>query len=213
MKNFGQERRMMVEEQLVPRGIKEPLVLNAFRKVPREKFVSTEQSNEAYDDFPLPIGEEQTISQPYIAALMTETLGLKGREKVLEIGTGSGYQTAIIAEIVKNVYTIERIISLAQRAKKTLKESGYTNIKIKIGDGTEGWKEFSPYDAIIVTAAAPKLPQPLIKQLNDGGRLIIPLGNLYSQELILHEKKGGRLMRRNFGGCRFVPLQGEHGWK
>ena len=144
---------------------------------------------------------------------MTETLGLKGREKVLEIGTGSGYQTAIIAEIVEEIYTVERIISLAQRAKKRLKELGYTNIKIKVGDGTEGWEEFSPYDAIIVTAAAPKLPQSLIKQLNKSGRLIIPLGNLYSQELILYEKKQGKLMTRNFGGCRFVPLRGEHGWK
>ena len=213
MKNFSQERRMMVGEQLIPRGIKEPLVLNAFRKVPREKFVPFEQRDNSYDDFPLPIGEEQTISQPYIVALMTETLGLKGREKVLEIGTGSGYQTAIIAEIVEEIYTVERIISLAQRAKETLKELGYTNIKIKIGDGTEGWKEFSPYDAIIVTAAAPKVPQSLIKQLNESGRLIIPLGNLYSQELILHEKKRGKLMTRNFGGCRFVPLRGEYGWK
>ena len=203
----------MVEEQLIPRGIKEPPVLNAFRKVPREKFVPFERRDNSYDDFPLPIGEEQTISQPYIVALMTETLALKGEEKVLEIGTGSGYQTAIIAEIVEEIYTVERIIPLAQRAKKTLKELGYTTIKIKVGDGTEGWEEFSPYDAIIVTAAAPKLPQSLIKQLNKSGRLIIPLGNLYSQELILYEKKMGKLMTRNFGGCRFVPLRGEHGWK
>ncbi len=213
MKNFVQERRRMVEEQLIPRGIKELLVLNAFRKVPREKFVPFERRDNSYDDFPLPIGEEQTISQPYIVALMTESLELKGEEKVLEIGTGSGYQTAIIAEIVEEIYTVERIIPLAQRAKKTLKELGYTKIKIKIGDGTEGWEEFSPYDAIIVTAAAPKLPQSLIKQLNKSGRLIIPLGNLYSQELILYEKKGRELMTRNFGGCRFVPLRGEYGWK
>ena len=213
MKNFVQERRRMVEEQLIPRGIKELLVLNAFRKVPREKFVPFEWRDNSYDDFPLPIGEEQTISQPYIVALMTESLELKGEEKVLEIGTGSGYQTAIIAEIVEEIYTVERIIPLAQRAKKTLKELGYTKIKIKIGDGTEGWEEFSPYDAIIVTAAAPKLPQSLIKQLNKSGRLIIPLGNLYSQELILYEKKRRELMTRNFGGCRFVPLRGEYGWK
>ena len=213
MKNFVQERRRMVEEQLIPRGIKELLVLNAFRKVPREKFVPFERRDNSYDGFPLPIGEEQTISQPYIVALMTESLELKGEEKVLEIGTGSGYQTAIIAEIVEEIYTVERIIPLAQRAKKTLKELGYTKIKIKIGDGTEGWEEFSPYDAIIVTAAAPKLPQSLIKQLNKSGRLIIPLGNLYSQELILYEKKRRELMTRNFGGCRFVPLRGEYGWK
>lgn len=203
----------MVEEQLIPRGIKDLLVLNAFRKVPREKFVPPEQRSESYGDFPLPIGEEQTISQPYIVALMTEALRLKREEKILEIGTGSGYQAAVIAEIAKEVYTIERISILAQRAKKILKELSYQNIKIKIGDGTKGWKEFSPYDGIIVTAAAPKVPESLIKQLAKGGRLIVPIGNLYSQELILYEKKKGRLMTTNFGGCRFVPLKGEEGWK
>ena len=203
----------MIKEQLASRGIKDSLVLNAFRKVPREKFVLPEQKDESYGDFPLPIGEEQTISQPYIVALMTEALRLKGEEKVLEIGTGSGYQAAIIAEIAKKVYTVERIAILAQRAKKILKELSCQNIKIKIGDGTKGWKEFSPYDGIIVTAAAPRVPESLIKQLAKGGRLIIPIGNLYSQELILYEKKGERLMTANFGGCRFVPLKGEEGWK
>ncbi|MCK4244098.1 MAG: protein-L-isoaspartate(D-aspartate) O-methyltransferase [Candidatus Omnitrophica bacterium] len=211
--DFKRERELMVKEQLISRGVKDPLVLNAFRKVPREKFVPLEQGDESYGDFPLPIGEEQTISQPYIVALMTEALRLKGEEKILEIGTGSGYQAAIIAEIVKEVYTIERIAILAQRAKKILKELSYQNIKIKIGDGTKGWKEFSPYDGIIVTAAAPRVPESLIKQLAKGGRLIIPIGDLYSQELILYEKKRGRLITANFGGCRFVPLKGEEGWK
>ncbi len=212
-RSFKEERKEMVEAQLISRGIKDPLVLNAFYKVPREKFVPSEQRDESYSDFPLPIGEEQTISQPYIVALMTEALRLKGEEKVLEIGTGSGYQAAIIAEIVKEVYSVERIAILAQRAKKILKELSYQNIKIKIGDGTKGWREFSPYDAIIVTAAAPKPPQSLIKQLAISGRLIVPVGNLYSQELILYEKRRGRLRTTNFGGCRFVPLKGEEGWK
>ena len=211
--NFVQERKRMVEEQLIPRGIKDSLVLAAFRKVPRERFIPREHWYETYGDFPLPIGEEQNISQPYIVALMTENLKLKGEERVLEIGTGSGYQTAIIAEIVKEIYTVERIVSLAQRAKKTLEELGYTNVETKIGDGTEGWEKFSPYDAIMVTAAAARVPESLLKQLAINGRLIIPIGNLYSQELILYQKKKRGLKTTNYGGCRFVPLKGKEGWR
>ena len=206
-------RERMVREQLIPRGISDKRVLSAMRKVPRDRFVEEALVTEAYNDHPLPIGENQTISQPYIVALMTEALKLTTKEKTLEIGTGSGYQTAILAELSKKVYTVERIRSLMIKARNTLAELGYDNILFKAFDGTLGWKQYAPYDAIIVTAGAPKLPQPLLEQLAEGGRLIIPVGNRYSQELIRVTNKKGNHIQENLGGCRFVDLVGVHGWK
>jgi protein-L-isoaspartate(D-aspartate) O-methyltransferase len=206
-------RERMVREQLIPRGISDKRVLSAMRKVPRDRFVEEALVTEAYNDHPLPIGENQTISQPYIVALMTEALKLTTKEKTLEIGTGSGYQTAILAELSKKVYTVERIRSLMIKARNMLAELGYNNILFKAFDGTLGWKQYAPYDAIIVTAGAPKLPQPLLEQLAEGGRLIIPVGNRYSQELIKVTNKKGNHIQENLGGCRFVDLVGVHGWK
>jgi len=205
-------RKRMVEEQLIPRGIKDPRVLNAFYKIERHKFIPENLRNTAYADFPLPIGESQTISQPYIVALMTECLGLTGREKVLEIGTGSGYQTAILAELAGEVYSIERFETLAKRSEILLKELGYTNIKIKVSDGTLGWEEAAPFDKIMITAASPKIPLPLIEQLKENGKLILPLGESFSQVLTLVEKKKGKLESIDVCGCVFVPLVGKHGW-
>jgi protein-L-isoaspartate(D-aspartate) O-methyltransferase len=206
-------REKMVETQLIPRGISDKRVLAAVRKVPRHRFVGIGLLGEAYNDHPLPIGEGQTISQPYIVALMTEALELTGTEYTLEIGTGSGYQTALLAELSRRVYTVERVKPLMNGAIKLLDELGYTNISFKIFDGTLGWEENGPYDAIIVTAGAPQIPQPLIDQLAEKGRLVIPVGDRYSQELIRITRKKGRLVRKSFGGCRFVDLIGVHGWK
>jgi len=210
---FAEKREKMVKEQLIRRGIHDKRVLDAMRKVPRHLFVPADLVEEAYNDYPLPIGYGQTISQPYIVALMTEALELSGDEKTLEIGTGSGYQTAILAELSKEVYTIERIISLLDKAKEVLKNLGYKNIFFKAGDGTLGWPENKPYDAIIVTAGAPIIPQPLLDQLADKGRLVIPVGDRFSQELIKVTKSKEGLIRENLGGCRFVNLIGIHGWK
>ena len=206
-------RERMVKNQLIPRGIKDPRVLDAMGRVPRDRFVEEALVNEAYNDHPLPIGHNQTISQPYIVALMTEALKLTGTEMTLEIGTGSGYQTAILAELSKRVCTIERVRPLMVKARTVLAELGYTNILFKAFDGTLGWKEYEPYDAIIITAGAPKIPQPLLDQLADGGRLIIPVGNRFSQELIKATRKKGNIIQKNLGGCRFVDLVGVHGWK
>jgi protein-L-isoaspartate(D-aspartate) O-methyltransferase len=203
----------MVKNQLIPRGITDPRVLEVMGKIPRDRFIEEALAGEAYNDHPLPIGSNQTISQPYIVALMTEALQLKGEETVLEIGTGSGYQTAILAELSAKVHTVERIRTLLVKARKLLAELGYTNILFKVFDGTLGWKAYSPYDAIIVTAGAPSAPQPLLDQLADGGRLIIPVGNKFSQELFRITKSKGKLLETNLGGCRFVNLVGEHGWK
>ena len=189
-------------------------MLEAFRKVPRHLFLDEALWPQAYEDHPLPIGEKQTISQPYIVALMTEALHLTGHEKVLEIGTGSGYQTAILAELAEHVYSIERIPSLAKRARKLLDELKYTNVIVNIGDGTQGWKEYSPYGGIIVTAAAPEAPDPLLKQLEEGGRLVIPIGDEIQQDLVVYVKEGeDRYREENYGGVRFVKLIGAHGWK
>jgi protein-L-isoaspartate(D-aspartate) O-methyltransferase len=206
-------RKRMVQEQLIPRGIKDPKVLDAFYKVERHKFVPENLIASAYGDFPLAIGEGQTISQPYIVALMSECLDLRGEEKVLEIGTGSGYQTAILAQLCQLVYSIERIESLARRAKNLLEELGYLNIKIMTGDGTLGWPKEAPFDRIIVTAASPRVPQPLIDQLKDPGKLILPLGDTFSQVLTVVEKKKGKIHSTEICGCVFVSLLGEHGWK
>ena len=206
-------RERMVKNQLIPRGIKDPRVLDAMGRVPRDRFVEEALVNEAYNDHPLPIGHNQTISQPYIVALMTEALKLTGTEMTLEIGTGSGYQTATLAELSKRVCTIERVRPLMVKARTVLAELGYNNILFKAFDGTLGWKEYEPYDAIIITAGAPKIPQPLLDQLADGGRLIVPVGNRSSQELIKATRKKGNIIQENMGGCRFVDLVGVHGWR
>jgi len=211
---FISKRQQMVDTQIIPRGIKDQNVINAMRKIPRHLFLDEALWPQAYEDYPLPIGEKQTISQPYIVALMTELLHLTGTEKVLEIGTGSGYQTAILAEIAEQVYSIERIPVIAKRARKILDDLKYTNVVITVGDGTLGWQEHAPFDAIIVTAAAPKPPEPLLEQLGMGARLVIPIGDEHLQDLIVFINKGGKsYTEENYGGCRFVKLVGEYGWK
>lgn len=210
---FDRLRKEMVDFQLKNRGIKDRRVLNAFLKVPRHEFVPYEYRDSAYTDQPLPIGEGQTISQPYMVALMTELLKLRGEEKVLEIGTGSGYQTAILLELASFVYSVEKVASLAQRAEDTLNKLGYINFEIKVGDGTRGWEEYAPYQAIIVTAGAPSIPQPLTEQMDSGGRIVIPVGDYYSQDLILGTKEGRNLRKESICGCVFVPLIGDYGWK
>jgi len=210
--DFNLSREKMVKNQLITRGIKDKKVLQAMSKIPRHLFIEDALYGEAYNDHPVPIGEKQTISQPYIVALMTEALELKGDENTLEIGTGSGYQTAILAELSSRVYTIERIKSLLGNARKLLSQLGYDNILFKAFDGTLGWKEYAPFDAIMVTAGAPYLTKPLIDQLADNGRMIIPVGDRYSQELIKVVRKGKELEQESLGGCRFVNLIGAHGW-
>ena len=213
MIDFPRVRLKMVEEQLISRGVKDPRVIAAMQKIPRHLFVEEALQNQAYTDHPLPIGEKQTISQPYIVALMTEALELKGTEKVLEIGAGSGYQTAILAELAQKVFSIERIRSLAVKARKLLFELGYFNVEIKIFDGTYGWVEEGPFDAIIVTAGGPEIPQPLLDQLAVGGRLVIPVGDAYVQDLIRLRKKEDGIHKEDLGGCRFVKLIGKYGWE
>lgn len=210
---YAQTRERMVKEQIEARGIKDGRVLAAMRKIPRHLFVDEALWSQAYNDYPLPIGEGQTISQPYIVALMTEALELKGNEKVLEIGTGSGYQTAILAELAQNVFTIERVPSLLEKAKAVLDGLGYFNIAYKTGDGTLGWPEAAPFQAIIVTAAAPDIPPPFLEQLDVFGKLVIPIGDRAAQVLYKITKLAdGSIIRENLGGCRFVPLVGVHGW-
>ncbi|MDD5432910.1 MAG: protein-L-isoaspartate(D-aspartate) O-methyltransferase [Candidatus Omnitrophica bacterium] len=207
-------RKRMVADQLIPRGISDKRVLDAFLKVERQKFLPVALRNSAYDDHPIPIGENQTISQPFIVALMTQTLNLTGNERILEIGTGSGYQAAILGELAKEVFSIERIESLSKTAEQTLRELNYTNIKFKIGDGTLGWKEESPFDCIIITAASPRVPLPLTEQLKkDGGKLILPLGESFSQMLTLVERQEDGLNYTSICPCVFVPLIGKHGYK
>ncbi len=214
MHNEYYSQRQQMVETLIDRGIRDLKVLDAFRKVPRHLFLDEALWPQAYSDYPLPIGEKQTISQPYIVALMTEALGLTGMEKVLEVGTGSGYQTAILAELADQVYSIERLPDLAKRARKVLDQLKYTNVIIRIGDGTEGWRDESPFAGIIVTAAAPDAPDPLMQQLEIGGKLVVPIGNEQFQDLIVYFKEGeDRYREENLGGCRFVKLIGEHGWK
>ena len=203
----------MIAEQLIPRNISDKTVLEAFRKVPRHEFVPEDMRQYAYNDYPLPIGENQTISQPYMAALMTECLKLKGGEKVLEVGTGSGYQAAILGEMAVEVYSVERFKELADKASKVLGSLGYKNIHIKVGDGTLGWIEFAPYDGIVVTAGAPDIPESLVKQLKDGGRLIIPVDRGgFGQTLTLVEKTGRTVKTSDVCACTFVPLIGKEGW-
>ena len=201
----------MVETQIVARGVRDPGVLAAMRKVPRHEFVPDQLRQAAYDDRPLPIGEDQTISQPYIVALMTEVLELSLGDKVLEIGTGSGYQAAVLAEIAGQVYTIEIVEVLGRRAEDTLKRLGYDQVKVRIGDGYLGWEEHAPYDAIIVTCAPDHIPQPLVDQLAEGGRMVIPVGRQFSQELVLMEKVAGETHQQSIIPVLFVPMTGEHG--
>ncbi|HLE15390.1 MAG TPA: protein-L-isoaspartate(D-aspartate) O-methyltransferase [Anaerolineales bacterium] len=206
-----QARERMVEDQIEARGVTDPAVLEAMQKVPRHQFVPDAYLDSAYADHPLPIGHGQTISQPYIVALMTEALQLEAGQRVLEIGTGSGYQAAILSEMGVQVYTIEIIPELAEEASQRLKDLGYTKISTSNADGYFGWEENAPYDAVIVTAAPDHLPQPLAKQLVEGGRLIIPIGPVGSvQTLWLFEKVEGELQATNLGGVSFVPLTGEH---
>jgi protein-L-isoaspartate(D-aspartate) O-methyltransferase len=205
-------RHRMVDEQLVPRGIDDPRTLEAFRTVPRHLFVEDAMQAKAYGDYPLPIGCGQTISQPYIVALMTQALGLTGSERVLEIGTGSGYQAAILSRLCEKVYTVERIDSLVSRARKTFDRLRYHNIVCRIDDGTLGWQEYAPYDAILVTAGGPFIPEPLLAQLADAGRLIMPVGNQEVQELQLARKQGDQITVQSFEYVRFVNLIGTHGW-
>jgi protein-L-isoaspartate(D-aspartate) O-methyltransferase len=213
MIDFPKARLKMVEEQIVSRGIKDVKLIAAMKKIPRHLFVEEALQNQAYSDHPLPIGEKQTISQPYMVALMTEALLLTGKEKLLEIGTGSGYQTAILAELSEKVFSIERIRPLALRARKLLYELGYFNVEIKIFDGTLGWMEQSPFDAIMVTAGSPDIPQTLLDQLAIGGRLVIPVGDAFVQDLIRVIKTEEGIKKEDLGGCRFVKLIGKYGWE
>ena len=213
MVDFPKARLKMVEEQIVSRGIKDPRVIAAMKKVPRHLFVEEALQSQAYNDHPLPIGEKQTISQPYMVAIMTEAWQLKEKGKVLEIGAGSGYQTAILAELAEKVFSIERIRSLAIKARQLLYELGYFNVEIKIFDGTHGWVEETPFDAIIVTAGAPDIPQPLLDQLAMDGRLVIPVGDAYVQDLMRVTKTKEGIKKEDLGGCRFVKLIGKYGWE
>lgn len=210
MPDFEVLRRRMVEEQLVLRGIQDAAVLRAFRGVERHKFVPEGSRGSAYADFPVSIGEGQTISQPYIVALMSEALKLTGKERVLEVGTGSGYQAAILAELAKEVYSVERFAVLAERAAGVLEALGYRNIRIRVGDGTEGWPEEAPFDRVIITAAAQRVPEPLFQQLAEDGLLIAPVGENFSQVLTLFTKKKGKLESKQLCGCVFVPLIGKY---
>jgi protein-L-isoaspartate(D-aspartate) O-methyltransferase len=211
--NYTAERQRMVERQIAARGVSAPRVLAAMQKVPRHRFIPATLWEQAYNDYPLPIGEDQTISQPYIVALMTEMLELQATDKVLEIGTGSGYQAAILAELAAQVFTIDRVAVLLERAEQILTSLGYVNIKTKVGDGTLGWREEMPFEAIIVTAGAPQVPRPLTEQLALGGRLVIPVGDTWSQTLTCVRKTKDGLKFEYHGGCRFVRLIGQYGWE
>jgi protein-L-isoaspartate(D-aspartate) O-methyltransferase len=204
---FARARAAMVRDQVEARGVSDPRTLAALRKVPRHLFVPPGQAPSAYADHPLPIGHEQTISQPYIVGFMTEALGLKGGETVLEVGTGSGYQAAVLAEVAARVYSIEIVEPLAREAAERLRRLGYGTVDVRAGDGYQGWPEKAPFDAIIVTAAAPRIPQPLKDQLRDGGRLLLPLGDDW-QELVLLTRRGDRFEERRLLPVRFVPMTG-----
>ncbi|MBI5844657.1 MAG: protein-L-isoaspartate(D-aspartate) O-methyltransferase [Deltaproteobacteria bacterium] len=211
--NLDSLRERMVTEQIRMRGVSDPAVLAAMRKIPRHLFVREDFRDEAYEDHPLPIGEGQTISQPFIVAEMTQALSLTPRDRVLEIGTGSGYQTAILAEIARRVYTIERVEPLHAEAKSLLSELGYLNISFRCGDGTLGWPEEAPFDAILVTAGSPSVPSALKAQLAKGGRMVIPVGDEGLQNLMLLVKDDNGFREYDLGGCRFVPLVGKQGWR
>lgn len=213
MKNYERLRHLMVETQLIPREIKDKRVLETMRNIPRHLFMPESYRDDAYEDMALPIGEGQTISQPYMVAIMTEILELSGSEKVLEIGTGSGYQAAILAKLAYEVYTTERIETLGENVRHRLKEMGHDNIYVVIADGSKGLTEKAPFDRIIITAATPKIPECLVDQLNEGGIIVAPVGQRFSQILIKAKKIKGILREESHTPCVFVPLIGEHGWK
>jgi len=210
--SYALERARMVERQLRDRGIKDERVLAAMAKVPRHLFVSDVSGESAYGDYPIPIGAGQTISQPYMVAIMTQCLALNGDEKVLEIGTGSGYQAAVLAECTRKVYSVERIPSLAEAARAALGELGYSNVHVVVGDGTVGLPEQAPFDAILVAAGAPRIAQAWREQLAEAGRIAVPIGDRYAQTLVAGFKRGDRLEERAVCGCVFVPVIGEQGW-
>ncbi|WP_339134675.1 MAG: protein-L-isoaspartate(D-aspartate) O-methyltransferase [Candidatus Electrothrix sp. GW3-4] len=205
--------RQRMTETLVERGIQDPATLRAMTEVPRHQFVEDAMQARAYGDFPLPIGSNQTISQPFVVALMTQALWLQGHERVLEIGTGSGYQAAVLSRLCRQVYTVERIHSLLGRARKVFDQLHYYNIISCIDDGTVGWADQAPFDAIVVTAGGPKIPEPLVEQLADPGRMVMPVGTQEEQELQLLEKRNRRIRIQSIGHVRFVNLIGEHGWR
>ena len=210
--DFSERREEMVARQLADRGIHDPDVLSAFQAVPRERFVPPTQRTRAYDDCPLPIGHEQTISQPYMVALMTQALQVRPGQRVLEIGSGSGYQTAVLAAMGARVYTVERIEELSRTAREALQGLGYTEIAYRVGDGTLGWEAEAPFDRIIVTAGSPETPPSLVAQLADGGRMVIPVGAGSHQECLLVTREGDDTHTRSFCPCRFVRLIGREGW-
>ena len=209
---FEEPRRRMVHEQLELRGIGDARLLEAFRRVPRHLFVPPEQQAQAYEDHPVPIGAGQTISQPYMVALMVQLLKLQGHERILEVGTGSGYQLAILAELALEVYSVERLPELASGALERLAQLGFLNVHVSSGNGSLGWPEHAPYDGIVVAAGSPGIPQPLVDQLADGGRLVIPVGSPQTQTLTLAEKRAGQMHLTALTQCVFVPLVGQHGW-
>jgi len=202
----------MVREQLEARGIHDPRVLAAFRRVPRERFVPPDLAAQAYEDSALPIGREQTISQPYMVALMTQSVGLQGGERVLEIGTGSGYQAAILSRLTATVFTVERHPALQEQARRVCRELGYENIRFRLVEGVTGWPEEVPFPAIVVTAGAPRVPPALLDQLADGGRMVIPVGSPEMQSLLVVTRRDAAFEHQELTGCRFVPLVGEDGW-
>lgn len=211
--DYSIARRLMVEQQVIRRGVQDPLVIAAMMRVPRHLFVEEALRSQAYSDFPLPIGEKQTISQPYMVGFMTEALCLSGGEKVLEVGTGSGYQAAVLSQIVSRVYTVERLAALARRARRVLDEVGCRNINIKLTDGTFGWEEEAPFDAIMVTAGGPEIPHHYLEQLAIGGRLVIPVGSRGGQILKRVVRTGpDKFSEEDLLDCRFVPLIGKCGW-
>jgi protein-L-isoaspartate(D-aspartate) O-methyltransferase len=212
MRDYESERKQMVDQQLRHRGIVDQRVLAAMERVPRHRFLPDPENPAAYDDQPLPIGSGQTVSQPYMVGLMTECLRLRGHERVLEIGTGSGYQAAVLAELAREVISVERFSSLGERARALLQELGYSRVTVIVGDGSLGYSEAAPYDRIIVTAAAPKIAQPWLDQLGEDGRLILPLGDRWGQTLTAVTKRGAKIKHESICGCVFVPLIGEHGW-
>jgi protein-L-isoaspartate(D-aspartate) O-methyltransferase len=207
------QRRSMVESQTRARGIRDNRVLAAMLHVPRHEFVSEEYRAQVYEDHPIPIGEGQTLSQPYIVAVMLERLALDPSDAVLEVGTGSGYQTALLSELTRQVYSVERHASLVRTAQATLARLGYANVEVLLGDGSHGLPERAPFDAIVVSAASPQIPPPLFEQLREGGRLVIPVGPPHAQELQLVRKQAGQPVVTNLEGCRFVPLIGAEGYR
>ena len=211
--DYVQARERMVEQQLVSRGILDPRVLRAMATVPRHLFLENALWNRAYEDHPLPIGADQTISQPYMVALMAEALELKGAEKVLEVGTGSGYAAAVLGELCAEIFTVEAVKELAWKARSLLSSLGYGNVSVLVGDGTLGWEEHAPYDAVIISAAAPCIPRPLLEQLKIPGRLLFPMGEKDLQTLVRLRKDQGGIREEYLGECLFVKLKGRYGWE